>query len=242
MYYMNRLLISVHIAKTGGCSFGTYLMSQFGDQMYFIYQCLRCELFLYDTDRARLQKSQQADCSGHGASVEEIARAVKDNHIQCIHGHFPPQMFSPYFDHPSLVVWFRNPVDRAVSEYEFLLRHPNAANKRLKPLLEEGRQVEFFERIANIQSRFIDGMPLEKFDFIGITEHFARDIRQFARQFGLPDKEIPQENVNPQKGLGRYALDLEMRTMLERINSMGMHLYRAACKISRQRMQADRPS
>lgn len=239
---MERLIISVHIAKTGGCSFGTYLKSQFGDEIYFIYQCLRCELFLYDTDRARVQKSQQSDCSGHGASAEKIAQAIKENHVRCIHGHFSPKLFSPYFTNPAFVVWFRNPADRAVSEYEFLQRCPDAAGKKLKPLLEEGRQVEFFECIANIQSRFIDGMPLEKFDFIGLTEYFERDIRLFARQFGLPDKEIPQENVNPQKGLGHYALDPETRIMLERINSVGMHLYRAACKISRQRMRADRPS
>jgi len=236
MYCMERLIVSVHIAKTGGCSFGSYLKSQFGDEMYFIYHCLRCESFLYATTRDRVHEMQQSDCAGHGTTVEKIAQAIKDNHIRCIHGHFAPKLFSPYFNNPAFVVWFRNPADRAVSEYEFLRRCPDAARKKLKPLLEEGRQVEFYEHIANVQSRFIGGMPLEKFDFIGITEHFERDIRLFARQFGLPDKEIPQENVNPQKGVGHYALDPETRAMLERINSVGMHLYRAACEIARQRI------
>ena len=228
---MSRLIISVHVPKTAGTSFGSYLKQRFNKKMLMCYPCERCKTHLFDYELKNLQERFLAPCSTHKAPYEELASFVKSHKIECIHGHIKPADLYPHFPWARFVVWLRDPVERTLSHFEFLRRRQDLVPNRVREAVTEGNLLEFARVFANHQSMILEGFTLKKCYFVGIAEESSQEMRRFSRAVGIPAGDMPQENINPSKGVGKYKMDTEVRAALQGINSADLRLYQEALRL-----------
>lgn len=231
---MNKLIISIHVPKTAGTTFGNYLKRQFREKMLFVYPCLNCDRWICDKDMAVLQKRKMSEpCQNHARSDREVARQILVSNVKCIHGHFSPGTFNFDYRKNHHVAWLRDPVDRTLSQWEFWVRNPQGRGKKADELMGEGDKETVLRFMANTQTKFLKGLPLKHFRFLGITEHFEEGLRQFDEMFDLPSLDMKSENVNPDKGIGRYQVNAGERIFIERLNQEDLKLYAEAAQFYR---------
>src|SRR6185312_12078846 len=170
-------LISVHLPKTGGTSFKASLMTHFGDR--YRDDCNDQVLC-----HSRLDRYQAALATG--AAIAE--RGLDD--IECVHGHFLPVKYQRLDSVRALtfVTWVREPVARMLSHYDYWRENydPQTAARHHRQFIEEGWSLEQFclsEQFRNIYTQYLWGFPLERFAFIGITEHYREDMLDFSERF-----------------------------------------------------------
>ena len=86
------MIISVHVPKCAGTSFGRILETQHGDRLWKNYGAI--------------------------FTREEARKDLIPDGTQCIHGHFFADAFSDLFPAGQLITWVRHPVERVVSNYQ----------------------------------------------------------------------------------------------------------------------------
>ncbi len=170
------MLISVHIPKTAGTSFGAVLAEKFGAGLLRDYNRPMHSPPVWRNTRAL------CDC------VLNAGR--KFSGIKCIHGHFLPLKYRwlGLRHNVRFVTWLRDPVERLASNYYHWLRNSNEGRgwTLWRRCIEEKWSLEQFcfrPELRNVCSQFLAGFPLERFDFVGITEHAAEDFEFFADRF-----------------------------------------------------------
>jgi hypothetical protein len=163
----HNMLISLHLPKTAGSSFLASLEQHFGDGL------------LRDYADAPLNKSKTR------RNVTALYRCLLNGfrpfrNVECIHGHYLPLKYM-LCRKTTLITWMRDPVERMVSHYHYCLRH--YAGEQTPPLhkriVEEEWSLERFclaPELRNIYCQFTWGVPLTRFDFIGITEFYDSDV------------------------------------------------------------------
>jgi len=155
------MLISVHIPKTGGASFKTLLQSHFGDKMLEVYNdCPMNKNTLFRNISAILSMIKSTGLS---------------NKYDCIHGHFLPIKYR-LIKKKSYVIWLREPAERLVSRYYHwkrnYLRNNKNKNRFVKNIDISVKEFCSIKHYQNIYSKYLWGMKIEMFDFIGITENY----------------------------------------------------------------------
>lgn len=211
-------LISVHIPKSGGSSFRDFLQSLYGDG-------LRC-MYTEEETAPRLV---------HEVDIDPAA-------TPCLHGHFHATAFLDRFAKPNLITWLRDPVERLVSAYYQYIRVPEdnlfEFNRRLQ---QEGWGLMKFARepeILRLVRWHINGVPLERFLFIGIMEEYDLSLRVFCELLGVnPPGRISKVNTNPARKEDGYALTRAQRRELEGLYDEEIRLYEQ-CR-DRLRRQAE---
>ncbi|MFK8041798.1 hypothetical protein, partial [Congregibacter sp.] len=160
------MLISVHMPKTAGSSFQATLAAHYGDALKLRYE---------DKPLHRSAWSRNFDASV--SSLRNRGTKISADELSCIHGHFLPlnYRFAKPQTNMRFVTWLRDPVQRLVSHYHYWKRsyQPGQSGPLHQRMIEEGWTLEEFARckeLRNIYSVFLWGFPLERFDFIGITE------------------------------------------------------------------------
>jgi hypothetical protein len=109
------MIISIHVTKTAGTSFGAALKREFKER------------FMHDDEDWAGYKSPEAEA--RRAANRTRMRDRRDELLQrfdVIHGHFVPEKFAGLFPQADFVAFFRDPVQQAVSHYAFLRRIPHA--------------------------------------------------------------------------------------------------------------------
>jgi len=218
------MIISVHLAKTAGTSFGNLLEAHFGDRL------LR----------------DNADKPMNRPPHERLARAVLDNlrfpfrgidykRTDCIHGHFLPAKYHvlALIRQARFITWMRDPVERLVSHYHFVKRRvpDDKVYGIAQRIVDEDWSLERMclgPELRNYYSRFFRGFPFRRFEFIGITEHFESDLADFASRFLGRPLEPVRENANPQRGKAGYEIDPALRRRIEVFHASDVALYREA--------------
>lgn len=155
--------------------------------------------------------------------------------MRCIHGHFLPLKYRLCQD-TKFVTWMRDPIERIASHYYYWLRNYNSQNAPLlqKKVVEENWTLERFclcSQLKNFYTQFLWGFPLNKFDFIGITEYYDTELEYFSQKF-FKTKFIAHsknKNLNYKKQI--YIEDKELRLRLEKFHSKDVDLYKMALKI-----------
>ena len=141
--------------------------------------------------------------------------------FDCVHGHFLPAKYLGKVP-CDLAVWLRHPVERTASFFFYGKRNGGETVKDLT-------FAEFcrLERFHNTYAKYLWSTDISSFDFVGITEDYARSLDVFVRRFGLSAVAAPRpKNVNPSKDMTDvYQIPAHLRQLIERTNALDMDIY-----------------
>ena len=217
------LIVSVHMPKTAGTSFRAALEANYGDRFLHDYAD-------YPLAQSLPQRHDAALTAGKLASADDFAD------VGCIHGHFLPLKYLALSEQVDcrFVAWLREPVARMVSHYHYWCRSYDADSALTSMLhrrvVEEAWSLEEFclsDELRNVYTQFLWGFPLEKLDFIGITECYERDLAVFSAQF-LGVKITPEQlNRRQDEAVETLEEDLSpaLRKQIEVFHSDDIELY-----------------
>ena len=212
------MLISVHIPKTGGSTFQALLLSYFGEKLFLDY-----------ADQPMT----------HGNLMRKITplknfRKTKEilDSYACVHGHFLPIKYYLLNKDNIFSIWLRDPVERVVSRYYHWTRHKKEFRGRVT--FPENMTLEQFCKIRhfhNLYYKYLWGMDINKFNFIGITEKYDSSVEVFRRQFNISlDNKIPKCNDNPLKLTEKYNVGPKLKKLIYKTNRKDMAIYKLALK------------
>ena len=237
------MLISVHLPKTAGTSFERSLRRHFGAQLERRYADKPLH---HHPLRRNLRAAREGLCGRHRQETASPA---------CVHGHFLPLSYRHLARRADVrfVTWLREPIDRLLSHYHYWRRAADSdardtlqdqmQDKLQRRMREENWSFEQFAQrreLRNVYRAFLWGFPVERFDFIGITEHYASDLREFGQRFLDRDLLPAEENRNPAHRAGAagegYSIDRGLRERLERIHARDLSLYRFALELRERRL------
>ena len=228
-----KLIISIHIPKTGGTTFLEILKAIAEEVLYLDYGN---QIFSPTAVYRR------------GKLVQEPFESITDLELlpgrSIIHGHFHIRRYLEKFPNASYITWLRDPVERIASHYFFWQR---AAQKHAfmedplcnKVISEKLSLVEFaeLERLHNVQYRFLAPVGVEHCDFIGITEEYDRSIKLFQKLFCPEvDTTLQLQNKNPERPRTFYKLEAGVREKILQLNELdvktyfaGLYRFRSLC-------------
>lgn len=211
-------LISIHIAKTGGRSFYEILKHEYGNKV--------------DPRTRRNEYFPDKDYSN------PLITRIPD-HVSVIHGHlFYEHVREIHQKHGSKVItWLREPVERVISNYFFLMRaireapetHPQR-NKRDYTLLEYAN-----DSLQNKMAKYLRGISLENLFFFGFQEGYDQGLNELAKLLSW-EKPILKICINKgpeafdDRGYPTRKEDITpgMRKEIARLNEEDHELYREA--------------
>ena len=235
------LLISVHLPKTAGASLRHALVEHFGDRLLQDYEDRPLNAGTVSRNTRALSQCLK-NCRGR-SDLQEFA---------CIHGHFMPLKYRllPTPKKKQYVTWMRDPVERLASHYAYWIRdyRPDSIGKLQRRVIEEKWSLERFclgSEMRNTYSKFIWGFPLNRFDFIGITEFYDTDLAYFSEKFLGVNLPVTRENVNPDREKALYVDDMSLRREIEKYHADDMSLYKRALRLRQDRLleqAADAPT
>jgi hypothetical protein len=227
------VLISLHLPKTAGTSFLALLETHYGDALVRDYgdRPLHC---------GALRRRVRAAAGGLRNALP--SRRLRD--AACIHGHFLPLKYARLPGRRHFVVWLRDPVERLASHYHYWNRSYDRgdAGRLHRRVVEERWTLERFclgPELRNIYSTFLWRFPLERFDFVGITERYDEDVHDFAARF--LDREGTQPppatvNAGHRGGVGSpWIEDPAFRARVEAHHARDVILYHRALALAERR-------
>ncbi len=199
-----RPIISVHIPKTGGVSFRNILRQHYGPgyvQMYW-------EVI--------------TDCNGQ--VLDRIPESAR-----CVHGHFVASDMAARLPGSPLITWVRDPVERVVSSYYYMLREPDWQNSVCRALHEQKLGLLEYAQLPfarNEMARFIGTVPIRDFDFIGLMEDYVGSLIRFGQRYGAGGLTSRRDNANPERAAGAtYPLSAPERSRLLELNARDAEIY-----------------
>ena len=214
------MIVSIHMPKTAGNSFVKALAGAYG-------QALRL-------DYGDMVELQNYFASGSPGALCAPVPEDRLSGIACVHGHFLAPKYGVFATSPRnhFVTWLRDPLQRLCSHYHFWRRSYDSrtAGPLFRRVIEEHWSLERFclsEEYRNIYSKYLCGFPAERFDFIGIVEHYEDDLAYLGEHLLGIDLEIHKENRNT-KAIGQYNVDSGLRAEIESFHEGDYALYRKA--------------
>nr|CAA6829795.1 MAG: Sulfotransferase family protein [uncultured Thiotrichaceae bacterium] len=215
------MLISVHIPKTGGVTFRSLLEHNFKSGLLYDYQDrpMSSPTFLRNMKACRQAITPNASLSDY----------------ECVHGHFMPFKYK-FLKEKRFSIWFRHPVDRIISRYYYMQRHSNFSSNQFDLYIRDKNiSLEDFCEIRhfhNLYNKYLWGVSLECFDFIGITEKYEQSLKRFCNAFEIDAdfRNMPSENINTDvaKEDGRYTVNDKLFNSIYRNNRKDFLIYEKA--------------
>lgn len=212
---MNELIVSVHIPKTGGVSFREVLVELADGHLVQDYD-----------DRPLAPRSRWRSLRAR------LRRVDLPPGTRVVHGHFVAAKYWRAYPEARFVSWFRDPVERLASHYHYWLREPDPRNATCRRLLEEKLALPAFAALPemrDVHARFLGGVPVEAFAFVGLTEAFEAGMELFGRLF-CPERriELGRRNANPERRGERYDIEPGERAAIAALNRVDLDLYARA--------------
>jgi hypothetical protein len=212
---VSALVVSVHVPKTGGVSFREVLSELAEGHIVFDYD-----------DRPIAPRSRLR------ALRERLRRVELPPGTRVVHGHFLAAKYARRVPDARFVTWLRDPIERLASHYHYWQREPDPEHPTCRRLLERRLTlVEFgaLPEMRNVQARFLAGVPIERFAFVGLTEAYDEGMDLFAHLFGRGRPlEAGRRNANPERRGERYEIPPAERTALEALHRDDLALYARA--------------
>lgn len=205
-------LISIHIPKTGGQSFYRILEEMYGDKLSIAFR----------------RRDYDAVMDEHRRFEDALPAQ-----LQVLHGHLYYKEVKRLHRHTNakVICWMRDPVERVVSNYHYFkqrLEQSEAdaenAHRRDETLLEYAGRRD----ARNRMHKFLKGLPLDDFYFIGFLENYEADLKRLGRLLGWGPFEVPHVNrgTTPTPELDEATL-----RKLRRWNRRDIKLYERAKKL-----------
>ena len=175
------MVISIHIPKTGGTSFGEILEVVYGENLWVNYE--------FQWKR------------------EISAKASIPNGTECLHGHFEFDAFDEIYPEALKITWLRDPVDRTISLYNHIMNKPDPDNDIImevhhsKPSLIDFSSIPW---VSNNALNYLGGSKPEDFAFIGFLESFSESLSRCTKLLNW--NQLP-ESVWENKGEGKSGSD-----------------------------------
>ncbi len=215
-------LISVHVPKTAGSTFGKAILPQIYPPDHILYD-------YYDLPIDTLIKEGQ------------LTRETR-----VIHGHFSAQKYREYYPNTKIVIWLRNPILLLISAYYFCItpsydnvffdeNHRYVVENQLN--LSEFVNQPFTDNM--IYNYFAKELKLTDFYFVGIQEFFRDDLNDLQNSLGWPPLKVLSSNRNSYDNYQDKVMDtLNNQSLIDKIvslNSADMELYKEALSLRYQR-------
>lgn len=218
------MLISVHVPKTGGSSFKTFLESHFGDRLLLDY---------HDRPMTKITMVRNLHALSGIFTTANLSKRY-----DCIHGHFLPVKYR-FLKKKSFAIWLRDPVERVVSRYYYWRRHFSPDNVQYKKFIKrEDLSIEEFcsiKHFQNLYAKYLWCMDLDDFDFLGITSNFENSIEIFRRMYRIDSSAaVSVANVNPGRTASQYAVTEGLRDFIYKTNSQDYAIYQRALVINKR--------
>jgi hypothetical protein len=214
-------IISIHIPKTAGSSFLTILDSVYNKHIL-----------------ANFDRKNYPDTA---IPPPEQFILQLNNNISVIHGHFRYSEIKSLKDIKTakVITWFRNPVERVISNYCFFKKRITLApdnvelqNRKNETLIEYASQ----DFTRNRMNKFIEGLEVDKFFFIGITEYFNSDLKVLSKMLNWKSFDIPRINDNSEFKLLMPKATDEERKIIADLNKIDIDIYTKALEIRNKRL------
>lgn len=227
-----KLVISVHIPKTAGTSLVAEIKrGVFGH-------------FILDyTDRPMQTGVRVASCRLISRLQMRLRHKEMLRDVGIVHGHFLTGKYA--FLHPivDFITFMREPVSRVLSQYYYFknVASKNSMTLRLNPninLVAQGLVdiVEFArgDLLPHIYERFMDGMALEEFALVGITERYVESINLLNSMFGTAIEPKHERRTNHIQYLADYE---HLLPELKAANRENTRIYELALKLFEQHLR-----
>jgi len=216
-------LLSMHIPKTAGTSF--FLILQ---QVYGKNGVMRMDYRLA-FDRFIVQ--------GKPYNSETLP-----NETRVLHGHLNYKIISKYLDlneDVKIITWLRNPVERVISDYYYMLErlkdsfvvdplHPSILGRMTKSLLE-------FAQVNNEQnkiSKYLQGMHLNDFYFVGIVESLDEDMKELSKRLHWQEVKTIRQNITRKKP---SSVSADVYEAIKSMNHKDWEIYQLALAMRKKR-------
>lgn len=224
----NIALLSIHIPKTGGSSFQKTLQSLYPADAFqrldFKVREVQGTARMIATNRT----SQQL--------LDDIyARGELAPNIRVLHGHFHYEDVVKFFrlrPGAAVVSWLRDPVQRTVSNYHYLIasfereiRHTPRSEELFRRLLKSLPEYARNNRDGSLYADYLRGRALADYAFIGIVEEYDAELRRLAATLGVAD--LPRFKVNRARRTAP-ALNAEQAAELAALNQSNLAIYQQA--------------
>lgn len=215
-------LISVHLPKTAGTTFGKVILPKIYPQ----------HSILYDYDFL---------------PINTLIREGKlTTQTRVIHGHFSIEKYRGYFNNAKRVIWLRNPIILLISAYFFWM-----ASGRDNIFYDENHRyvvenkLEFADFVNQpfthniVSNYFTKNMKLTDFYFVGLQEFFKNDLNDLKNMLDWPIVKVSVANQNYYNDYQAKVMDIlnnkSLVKKIVRIQSLDMELYQEALKLRCQR-------
>jgi hypothetical protein len=215
------MIVSIHVPKTAGMSFRLRLEAAFGPRLLRDYT----DWIGLETDEVRAQRAEQT-------AKLRFRRDELLRDYDIIYGQFVADKYAGVFPTTEFTAFFRDPYQRAVSHYEFLLRHSEIGHPLVRKVREDRPSLpELLKAYPNYQSTFLGMVPLEDFAMVAITEQYERGVALFEAAFGkkLPP-EVERGNINPERRGSVYEIGPDVRKAIDSHHAGDVELYHRACE------------
>lgn len=227
-YKFETMIISVHLPKTAGTSFKKALKDYFGEGCMDDYS----------------DNIYSLDFAEHISKAVHDSREILDkdfSNLKCIHGHFLPLKYKALSEKMDLkfITWMRDPVERLLSQYYYWKNSvPGQFDTHHRKFLEEDWSVEklcLHPKYKNMYSHYLYAFPVEKFEFIGITEFYEQDLQWLAQRY--LDDYLPHYTENmTARDIKKTNIDSGLLKAIREFHKEDFDLYRKALQMRQSRM------
>ncbi len=214
------MILSVHMPKTGGETFGRMLEASYGPRLLRDYG----DRAGFDGPQIRRRRLERDEAMRRRA-------ADLERDYEVIHGHFVADRYRDLFQAEHYVAFFRHPAQQAVSHFRYLQRAPVRAAPLIAAVQAPGMSfVEFLRResVVNAQSDLMGAVPLEEFAVVALTEEFDRGVALFNATFGRALASVERANVDPDRDGQIHPLTPWERRALREFRAADLDLYHRA--------------
>ncbi len=200
-------IIYLHIPKTAGTSFRKSAEQYFGpDQV------------LNDYGEKSSNTSEDIRSAFYDSNDIAALRKVGVKY-KFLTGHFSLAKYREIFPNSPIVTFFRNPVERVVSEYIHFTSHYGFI----------GDLREFYTRpqFQNRQHKAMSQCAPEDIDYFGITAEYHKSLQMFNQRYGT-NFPLVKLNVGKYEGITDSVASEAEIAEIEELNGKDVELYKSA--------------
>ena len=206
-----------HIPKTAGTSFRVALEQRYKTAV----------LKDYGAESDETSPLVKRHMYQESPDLYSFGRSIRGKRLVFIVGHVPIHKYLMLSRLDRVIMFFREPVQRVVSDWHMKCR-AFGCKQSLESFVRD-------PQTQNIQSLLLGQAPIELIGFNLITEEYARSLEIFNAETGLDVGQI-NLNQNPSRTGGLYHLSQDDEDLIRELNQADVRLYNKVRSLFEQRI------